>query len=215
MTQKFKTYAITVRPKDGVSDKHINVMAKWVRKHCEYYHIVTEKEGSQRHIHVAVVLHEAKPRSNIVTMMKCVFKDFDDTERKVLFRGIKILYNEDFIYNYLDKDDDTVVIDSHLPEKGFLESYFPPKPVESDGRTKKCSLFYHELESLWYQHTRPGEDVNTVNARNFLFKMMYSDRLIPVIRDDKGIIQTARHLTRWLNKSDYSTVELPPFEKEE
>jgi hypothetical protein len=44
---------------------------------------------------------------------------------------------------------------------------------------------------------------------------MYSLRILPVIKDDKTIIQTARHLTRWLTKKEHSTIELPPFEKEE
>ena len=74
---------------------------------------------------------------------------------------------------------------------------------------------YWELEKLWYEHSRPGIEVNTENVRHFLFSMMYNKRLINIIKDDKTIIQTARHLTRWINKVDYSTIELAPFEKEE
>jgi len=45
--------------------------------------------------------------------------------------------------------------------------------------------------------------------------MMYAERVLPVMRDDKTIVQTARHLVRWLNKTSYSSIELAPFEKEE
>jgi len=54
-----------------------------------------------------------------------------------------------------------------------------------------------------------------LTARDFLFNMMYNERCINVIRDDKAIVQTARHLVRWLNKATHSTIELAPFEKEE
>jgi hypothetical protein len=213
--RNFKTFAVTVRPANGVTDEQIKCMLKWVKKNCEYYHVVTEKEDFQRHIHAGIVLKKETTRSNIGNRVKNLFKELDTNEKRVLLRGIKIMYNEDFMRNYLDKDDDTVVIESHLPEVGHLESYFPPKPVESDGRTRKCSAYYHQLEKLWYEHTGPHLEICTENARNFLFKIMYSERCIPVIRDDKQIVQTARHLVRWLKKAEESTIVLAPFESEE
>lgn len=182
---------------------------------CDYYHVVTEKQGSQRHVHAGIVLKQPTTKSNLGVMVKRLFKDFDTAEQRVLLQGVKIMYNMDFIDHYLNKDDDTVVISTCLPEAGHMEKYFPPKPNTDAVRTKKCSAYYHELEHLWYEHKQPHEEVNTMCVRDFLFKMMYSLRIIPVIRDDKTIIQTARHLCRWLNKSETSTIELPPFEKEE
>jgi len=212
----FKTYAITVRPKDGITDVHLSKFCKWVKKHCLYYHVVTEKTDFERHIHAGVVFHVARKRCNVLTLMKFLFRDFTDEEKKVLLRGVKIMYNEDFIKNYLDKNDDTVVIESCLPEAGHMEKYFPPKKIESDGRTKKCSVYYHELERLWYEHNEPHVEVNTINVRDFLFRMMYSLRVLPVIRDDQTIKQTAKHLTRWINKSETCPSDfLAPFEKEE
>jgi len=209
----FRTYALTVRPRDGVTDDHVSRISKWVRKNAEYYHLVTEKTGSRRHVHCGVVLKESRTRSNVLQRILNLFKELTATEKSVLRNGLKIMYNWDFVNHYLDKDDETVVIESHLPESGHIESFFPPKPVEKV--SKKCSLYYHELETLWFKHVSPGTEVHTKNARDFLFKMMYSERCIPVIRDDKQIIQTARHLVRWLNKTEESTIELPVFEKEE
>jgi len=212
---KFKTFALTIRPRDGVTDKHVETAVAWVRTRSDYYHIVTEKDGSARHIHAGIVLKKEVSKSNLGTLLKRLFSDLASDEQKVLLKGVKVMYNEDFIRKYLAKDDNTVVVASNLPEVGHLESYFPPKPIQSDGRTKRCSIYYLELEKLWYEHARPEEEVNTVNARNFLFKMMYSKRLISVIRDDRMIIQTARHLVRFIGKVEDSTIELAPFEKEE
>lgn len=215
MSEKFKSYAITIRPRDGIEDKHINKFMKWVRKACVYYHVVTEKTMADRHVHAGLFLETESTRSNVVTQVMRMFTDLSTEEKRVLRNGIKIMYNADFIGKYLDKDDDTEVIASCLPEQGHMESFFPPKPEPKVSGAKKCSLYYHELESLWYKYNTPDTEVNTVTARDFLFKVMYAERVLAVIRDDKQIIQVARHLVRWLNKADSSTIELPVFEKEE
>lgn len=214
--QSYKTFAITIRPKDGVSDQHVDKTMKWCRKHALYYHVITEKTGSQRHIHAGVFLNKEKKKNDVCIMLCGLFKDLTAEEKSVLRKGVKIMYNWDFIDNYLDKDDDTCVVGSNLPEERHIEGYFPPKPLEKkEGSARKCSLYYHELERMWYEHRNPAFEVTTVTTRDFLFEMMYDKRILPVIRDDKQIIQVSRHLTRWLNKVTSSSIELPVFEKEE
>lgn len=213
---KFTTFALTIRPKDGITDHHIKLTMGFIRRTCEYYHVVTEKEGSQRHIHAGIVLKKESTKGDLTTRILRLFNDLSVEERSVLRKGVKIMYNMDFITKYLDKDDDTVVLASNLPEAGSMESYFPDKPLTpQEGKERKCSVYYHELERMWYENRAPHHEVNTVTTRDFLFEMMYAKRCLPVIRDDKQIIQVSRHLTRWLNKVTTSTIELPVFEKEE
>lgn len=213
---KFSTFALTIRPKEGIVDDDIDKTMGFIRRVAEYYHVVTEKTGSERHIHAAVVLKTACSKGEMCTRVLRLFKLLSPEEKNVLRHGVKIMYNMDFITKYLDKDDDTVVVASCLPESGTVESYFPPKPVElTEGKLRKCSVYYHELERMWYENRQPHHETSTRCTRDFLFEMMYSKRCLPVIRDDKQIIQTSRHLTRWLNKTSSSTIDLPPFEKEE
>lgn len=211
----YRSYALTVRPLNGVTDDHVDRLSKWVTKCSKYYRVITEKTGSERHIHVGFILKEARMRSNVLQRILQLFPEFSPTERQVLRQGLKIMYNTDFITNYLDKDDDTVVVVDNLPEVSHMEAYFPPKPDLKVRGEKKCSLYYHELEALWFKHSTPGTDINTVTVRDFLFRVMYCLRVLPVIRDDRQIVQTARHLTRWLKHESYSTIEIAPFEKEE
>lgn len=212
---KCRSYAFTLRPLDGITDSQISTFSKWVRKQAAYYHIVTEKTGSARHIHSGFILHKDRPRSNVLQMLQRLYPELSVTEQSVMRKGLRIMYNWDFVNNYLSKGDDTVIIDSSLPEEGHLEAFFPPKPTPKENTSKKCSLYYHELEVMWYKYMPVGSEVNTRVARDFLFKVMYAERCLPVIRDDKQIIQTARHLVRWLKKSEESVIELPVFEKEE
>lgn len=217
--QKFKSYAITIRPRNGIDEDQLPLVTDWIKKRCSHYHIVTEKEGSARHLHAAMYLLTPVKRSNMTVVLGRLGKKIgmDAEEICVMNRGVRILYSNDFVTNYLDKDDDTVVIASCLPEMGSLNSFYPPKPVADVNQRKvaKHSKYYWELEKLWYEHKRPIDEPNTQNMRNFLFDMMYNKRLIPVIKDDKSILQVSRHLTRWVKKVDESTLELAPFEKEE
>ena len=212
----FRTYAITFRPSNGVDETDIAKFTKWACKQSDYYHIVTEKDGYAKHIHAALFLKKSVQRSNVATMMSRLFKELDSQEKSVMLKGIKILYNYDWISNYLDKDDDTVVIASNLPEKGHIESWFPPKPVTTGvARARKCSAFYHELESLWMKYNGPDYELNTMNARAFLNRMMNKERVINVISDPKKIKETAGALVRFIGKIDYDTYSLAPFENEE
>ena len=212
---KFKTYAFTLRPQDGIDDEHIKKMEKFVRKNCEYYHLISEKTGYARHLHAALYLKKESSRSHLSVQFSRLFSDLSPTERTVMLKGLKVLYNNDWVTNYLDKDDDTVVIASNLPEKNHLEAWYPVKQDIDANKKKKCSHYYWELEELWYKYQPVDAEVNTMVVRDFLFRMMYAERVLPVMRDDKTIVQTARHLVRWLNKTSYSSIELAPFEKEE
>lgn len=213
---RFKTFALTLRPRDGITDQQVKDLAEWIRKRSEHYHIVTEKTGSARHVHAALYLKVSVTRSNFCVVYSRLLKKFglDFEESSVAKKGIKVLYNNDFVTSYLDKDDNTCVIASSLPEVARLESYYPPKPVPKNN-VERHSKYYWELEALWNKHNTPTYEVHTANARDFLFIMMYKERCIPVIKDDRQIIQTARHLVRWLKREGRSTIELPPFEKEE
>jgi len=212
---KFSSYALTVRPLNGIDDGQISRLSKWIVKNSKYYRLITEKSGSERHAHVGFILKEPKTRSNVLQRVLQLFTELSTTERQVLRKGLKIMYNTDFVTKYLDKDDETVVIVDNLPEVSRLDSFFPPKPAPKSNSVKKCSLYYHELESLWNLHVPVGTDVNTKTCRNFLFNVMYNLRVLPIIRDDRAIIQTARHLTRWLKRTEDSTIQIPPFESEE
>lgn len=214
-TPKFSTFALTIRPRNGIDDGQLAVVTQWIRKRSTYYHIITEKSGPERHVHAALFLKQAVTKSNLTTILVRLCKDklsFSPDELPILRKGIKILYNNDFIESYMDKDDATQVIATELPSQSHMESWFPPKPLK---KAEKHSHYYWNLEELWYKHQSPTIEFNTENARNFLFNLMYNLRTIPVIRDDKQIVQTARHLVRWLTKKDYSTIQLAPFENEE
>jgi len=65
----FKTFAIIIRPRSGVSDTDIDRFVKWVKRNAEFYYVITEKSGDERHIHFALFLKKRKKRSNVTQMI--------------------------------------------------------------------------------------------------------------------------------------------------
>lgn len=207
---KFTTYAITLRPLNGVTDNEVEGFVTLCKRLCNSYHVVTEKTGSQRHIHAALFLKKGTSRSNVAVVISrhCKKFGYNETERAVALKGVKIMYNNDWLVNYLDKEDDTEVVGSDLPPLDRLIALYPPKPSES---TKpKASLYYVELEKLMDEHWgRPLDGPLTLqDVMDFLFEMMYSKRLINVLRDDKTVKATAKNFLRFYNKQDYSDIAL-------
>lgn len=212
---KFKTFAVTIRPRCGVTDKHIETFTKYFCKgRTEYSYVVTEKCDGERHLHAALLLKKVSSLSNFCTTVIRLYKDLDPEERSNLRKSIKVWYSNDFI-DYIKKGDNTVVIHSNLPEKQSLESYYPPKPIL---KGKKTYLYMHDVmgkyETLWRTYVAPHVEVNTSNVRDFLFRMQYEEREIGLLTDTQ-MFQRSKWFTRWMMKADICRLELPPFEKEE
>ena len=200
-----KTFALTHRPKDGVTDVDCSALVKYCRSKCEYYKVITEKEGTDRHIHAALFMKKEQRLDNLIRSVFSLFPDLRPEEKMVLRQGIKVSGNVQWL-DYLEKGDHTVVIADNLPERAHLEAFYPAKD-EKRPYEKKNFSYYMKLEKLYYEHADPGRVKNPQNCRHFLFDMMYNKRLIDVIRDDKSIIQVSRHLARFLNKVTESVIE--------
>lgn len=202
---KKQTFAITHRPKDGVTEDDIATMVKYCRNKAKYFKVITEKEGHERHIHAALFLEEPTLKKNLVRSILNLYPDLAPEEKMVLRQGVKVSGSAQWL-DYLEKGDATVVIASNLPEKKHLEAYYPPEE-DLPQKVRKNLTYYGRLEKLWYEHVDPSKVQNPINCRHFLFDMMYNKRLIDVIRDDKSIIQVSRHLARYLNKVRESCIE--------
>lgn len=213
---KFTSFAFTLRPRDGITNADRDKFTAWAVKRSEYYSIVTEKLGSQRHVHAGLIFKVSVTRSNVCQLLKQLFSpSWSPEEIRVLFQGVKIMYNMDWIDNYLTKDDDTVLVAQCLPEAGHLESYFPSKPPPKE-RSPRCSIKFHELEKLWYEHVPTWKEKNAANCRHFLWDIMYNKRIYPMVEEDRKQIQLSRNLSRWLNKEDECSfdIQLFPGEKD-
>jgi len=209
-----RSYALTFRPRDGISDVQVSTMVKWIKKNCDYYYVITEKTDHERHLHAGLFLKKKKTSSNFATDMLRLFKELDVEEKATLRKGIKFMYNNDFITNYLNKGDDTVVVERNLPEEKHLSSYFSEIPAPKKRGPTATDPYYANLEKLWYEYKRPIEECNPNNIRHFLMNMMNNERKIRVIADNKKIFSISCALSRYINKETSWNVEPDPFHQD-
>lgn len=209
-----KTFALTIRPYGGITDEQIELVRKYVVRKCDYYSLITEKEDDQRHLHAGLFLKKSASRSNVCNEVLRLFKDLTPAEKSVLRDGIKVMYNADFVNNYLTKGDNTVVIARSLPEVKTMENYFAAVPPKKKKGPASVDPFYANLEKLWYEHKRPVEECTPQNLRNFLMKMMNEVRVIRVIADNKKIFTISCALARYINRETSFNVEPDPFHQD-
>lgn len=210
---RYSSFAITFRPRDGVTEEHITKFMKYVRRTCKYYYVVTEKVEEARHIHAGLFLNSPKTKGAVVIDMKRIDPTLDDDEKRNINRGVRIQYNFDFIQNYLDKDDDTVLVSKNLPEVQRLDAYWPPREEQRLAQAKKAvDSYYANLEALWHIHAPVATDITKDSVADFLFNMMYSARKIRVMRDDRTIKSTVINLKRYLERATRNTLEWAPWE---
>ncbi len=213
-TIPIRSFSVTFRPLSGVTDDHLKIFMLWVNKHCQYFHVVTEKLGVERHIHAGLFLKKKKARSNMLMTLTRLYPDLSFEEKRVFQQGVKSMYNFDWISNYLAKGDDTAVIGTNLPEAGHLEDYFSEVPLPAKKGPATADPYYSQLERLWYLHSRPGVCINPPNIRDFLMDLMNNKRIIRVVADNRKIFQISIALSRYMNKETSFKPEPEPFHQD-
>jgi len=208
------SYAITFRPRSGVTDPQCSTILNWARKSCTYYYVITEKEDDARHVHAALFLKKATSISNLATTLTRLFPSLSSEELAVFRKGIKSMYNKDFLETYMQKGDSTVVLATCLPEMATLDSYFADVPNPKKRGPSHADPYYANLEKLWFEHKRPIDECNPENLRHFLMAMMNKKRLIRVISDNRKIFQLSCSLSRYINKEESFNVEPDQFHQD-
>jgi len=212
-----KSFAVTVRPRAGISDDEIKTFVSWTKKKCDYYYVITHKDHGDRHIHAGLFFKKSCTRSNLATQLLRLFKDMDVEEKQVLRKGIKMMYNNDFIDNYMSLDkveENPMVVVKSLPEQGTIDSYYSLCPAPKKKGPSATDPFYANLEKLWFEFKRPIEETNPPNLRNFLMNMMNNERKIRVIADNKKIFMISVALSRYINKEESFHVEADQFHQD-
>ena len=197
--KKFKSFAVTIRPRDGVDDNLLKEFQTWFGKQ-EYVYAVTEKEGSARHIHFQM-WGEEKYIGDVKKQMKRICErkitDWDKAQEKYTV-FVKIAYNdwyEDYLEENPDKPEEVNELVSKLPDCTL--HYYPTE--EEDERMKASSnavdKHYHELSSELDAYLLANDiiDVTKLTIARFLHQKQHLDKTMKVIREQKiarGLVTT-------------------------
>jgi len=207
----YSTYAITIRPTDGITDEQISAVDVWLAKSCDHYVAITEKTGKDRHLHAALYLKKSTTRSNLnnrILALKGLDGTLSANEKAVLRKGTRIMYNDDFAKNYLTKGDDTKPIGSDMPEdnddEGWeaLQALYPEKDDDRAKKKFEGSKWYFEQEKAFHSDDYAGEwytaKVAAPEIAAFLHQRMYVGRRIEVISDPRVLNQKIVALTKFI-----------------
>lgn len=202
--RKFKAWSLTFRPRNGVTDEQIKILCDNIRKRSVHYMMITEKQEEKRHFHSGFILKNAQAKKNLKRWILDPFKSqLDPMEEKVQSQGIKIMYNGDWVTEYLTKEDDTVVLDSKFPlDMQTIDVYFPPT-IQNEKKLVKANVadwWYAKMEKLWYEYYN-GVEPSTVNIFNFFIDMMHNKRVIRVIENKRKLIEKSIALKHHIKKS--------------
>lgn len=131
----FRSYCLTIRPRDGISDKTISETTKWLHK-CTYSFAVLEKSEHERHLHAQIWLDKERARGDICKQIQRIcertIEDWDQSQLKVLRQGVRIAYS-DWYLDYLAENDlkttPNIILDNP-PTTKTLE-YYPTEEEQA------------------------------------------------------------------------------------
>lgn len=199
----YKTWTINIRPTQGITDEQIAALTRFGHRSDYHLHGV-EKESTERHSHMGVYLPRFSTKSNICNRLLAMpaFRMLDENERRRLRAGVKIMYNTDFVMGYIGdeaKKDAYTEASRNLPDDlDILDTYYPDK---DDTQAKKpLSIWYNTMEKHWRVENpvRNPRDLDTL--QNFLYRLMYRDRVIEVISDPRIFKNKLQSLYYYIKK---------------
>jgi len=202
----YRSYCITVRPLQGISDKTSGEIVKWLTK-CEYSFAVLEMQDECRHLHAQIWLDKPRARGDICKQLQRVCErtidDWDRAQLTVLRKGVRISYS-DWYLDYLAenelKDTPPNIILSNPPS--MTMDFYPTEEEQENIQSLKtavdprfCKLEIDFLEWL-------GERTITHDrVCHFLAEAMFVNRTIKVILQQRDRKALATSLHAYISKS--------------
>lgn len=205
------SYAITVRPKNGLHNEYDEAIIKWI-KHFTYSCYVHEMEDEARHLHAQIWI----PKTDINNIRKALYRiaekldpDWGPASKKVLSSGVKYSYNDDFYTKYMTKDL-APELNSMLPYYNIpenTEEYYPSEEEQAAAKKKAkrvADAYFNHLEEMWIEHNPDYDEFHPIKQLKdismFYYYQMFINKTIAVIRDARQRKQNAKCLYNYVFK---------------
>lgn len=209
MRQYYKSFAITVRPRLGITDVTIDAIKSWLAKQ-NHAVAVLEMDDEARHLHAQIWLDEGRTKDDVGKAVKRIcertIEDWDAAQSKVLRGGIKIAYSDWYLEYLVDNDDKgndhTRVITNNPPDK--TEQYYPSE--EEQEAVRLCSsatdprFFKMEQDALKYFEEKQL-DITIKNVAKWLCYVMFEERTMKVLVNQRDRTAVCKTLYAYMTKS--------------
>ena len=210
------SFCITVRPLDGLHGDYDDAIMKFIQKQ-NYGVYVHEMEDEARHLHAQIWLTTDREQHKIDNIRKALFRigqkydpNWSPAAKKVLSKGVKYAYSNYFVEKYMTKDN-TIEYDCR-PENP--DDYYPSLEEQEEAKkkaTRVADAYFDHLAREWNEHY-PDYEFNfhttIFDVAKFYYDLMFKEKKIAVIRDDKARKQNAKCLLHYLFPHQQSIMEL-------
>lgn len=203
----YKTYAFTIRPKCGVRDSDLSHFIKKFKashkNNGNFFYMVTEKEGTERHIHAQIWYEKPTDKGVVSKFLSREFPKLWSKEEYILkvALDVRVVFNRDWIDVYCQKGEHVCHLNL-MPEPEMLDSYLPPQDKQEAWIAKKnaTDTQLHELE---IKYREEYDDVSMLKVAAFLAEAMFGkDKFLRPLRSHKAKSELANTLYFWLNGVD-------------
>lgn len=213
----YRSYALTIRPLHGLSDKTEEALIKWIQK-LDYAFMAIEKQDEARHAHIQVWFETPKARGDICKQLQRItertIENFDEAQKKVLRNGVKIAYS-DWYLDYLAENDNKegaekgdIVYDK--PPQQTLQYYPTDEEQENIMKMKNATdPRFAKLEIQFHEWLPEGGLINRVSVASFLAWAMFDERIIQVKVNSRDRLALAESLFLYVTKSNNEDAFLP------
>ena len=224
MTNAYKSWGFTVRPKNGVEkdSKLENAILTWCKKQ-DFHFLCAEGEEECRHLHGQIWLDNPREKGEVQKALQRIYERIIEpspAEIKVLRSGVKIAYSKDFVENYLSKEDSWISLDPPCDE----EKYYPSKEEQEKVKNSANAVDkkYHRYSEMFKETYKEyknifGELKRKTTIAKWLGNQMFKEKTIPVIADKKhrtqlleclkAYIWEESQISMWITEKDYQTYQ--------
>ena len=215
---KARTFLLTINPTNGVgrgSDLE-KKLVRWIQK-ADYYCVVSELEGARRHIHAQLWYDKARNINDIKkSPLRICSQLVSPWGKNEQAKCVHMQYAcSDVFKSYLieneNKPDPPEVLAQRVPE--VTEGYYPtPEELKAlkDKKAERLAMDnrYHKLETLFNRFCDENDQPKAatyLRCAEALAWMMYTARVICVLRDDRTMRQTAKNMSSYIRRSQTPT----------
>lgn len=224
---KYKSYAVTLRPLDGIQDVDMTMFMKIVYQIAKYYHVITEKEDGAKHIHACLYLRKPESSSAFNQRFMRKFKDPLEARESIWKHAYKAknMYNDDFYAKYLVEeneegakaDDPFDVVDTAMCDVKERCTYYQDTQQRERKEKRSADPYYSRLLKM-YMEKVPKDKVGFVpdpsleQVHQFLYEEMMELK-IRVISDGRKYRRVCKMLQALICWRCKKCIKDYPFER--
>lgn len=203
---KYASYALTVRPRGGLSPATEARVVDWLLKQ-DYYFACVEMEDECRHLHAQIWLNVPRARGEVCTSLtrigEATIKEWDEPQKKVMRQGVRCVYS-DWYLDYLQecemKPEACKILCQNVPD--ITHKFYPTEEEQQKlkDKTNAVDKEFFELEQMYWARNEAGSEVTRKSVQAFFANAYYGERVLVAPRCSKRLGDKVKFFINYLKK---------------